>query len=51
MSGMKTVSKVVKPKQSKMWALEECPACNSKDISTDYYTGEVFCLKCGLVIY
>jgi len=37
--------------QTKVWALEECPACQSKELSTNYFSGEVFCLKCGLVIY
>jgi hypothetical protein len=37
--------------QTKVWALEACPACSSKDLSTNYFSGEVFCLKCGLVIY
>jgi hypothetical protein len=43
-------TKLALPK-TKMWAVEECPACQSEDISTNYFTGEVFCLKCGLVIY
>ena len=45
---MQTVGKV---KQAKVWTLTQCPACSSKDISTNYFSGEVFCLKCGLVIY
>jgi hypothetical protein len=49
--GVKTVVGKAVAKQAKMWSLEECPACNSKEISTNYFTGEIFCLKCGLVIY
>ena len=53
MGGMKTVQirKPTEMKQTKMWAMEECPACKSKEMSTNYFSGEVFCLKCGLVIY
>lgn len=46
------VSKQVKKiKQSTLWKPDKCPACGSKELSTNYFTGEVFCLKCGLVIY
>jgi len=51
MVGMKTKTATMPKVKTKAWTMEECPACQSEDISTNYFTGEVFCLKCGLVIY
>ncbi|MBD3263121.1 hypothetical protein GF374_01950 [Candidatus Woesearchaeota archaeon] len=38
-------------KQASLWKPDECPACGSKKLSNNYFTGEIYCLKCGLVIY
>ena len=46
------ISKQIKEiKQANLWAPDECPACGAKNLSNNYFTGEVFCLKCGLVIF
>jgi len=34
-----------------LWALDVCPACQSKELMPDYSTGEIFCRCCGLVIF
>jgi len=33
------------------WMPDKCPACGAKELSCNYFTGEVFCLKCGLVLF
>ncbi|MBI2040989.1 MAG: hypothetical protein HYT16_02715 [DPANN group archaeon] len=35
----------------KLWNAEPCPACSSSDVRVDWETGELVCLKCGLVVY
>ena len=27
-----------------------CPSCQGKEIYTDYFTDEIYCIKCGLVL-
>lgn len=48
---MGAIEKGLIPQQSRMWAAEECPACNSTKTVIDYSTGYTICQKCGLVIY
>jgi len=42
---MKVQSKTIRPM---LWAMDACPACQSKKLLPDYSTGEVFCNCCGL---
>jgi transcription elongation factor Elf1 len=30
--------------------IDECPGCRADKMGKDFATGELFCLKCGLVI-
>jgi hypothetical protein len=29
---------------------DKCPSCESGDIGGDFFSGEVFCRRCGLVL-
>jgi len=42
---MRTVS------QKRTWGAEACPSCNGTKMVTDHSTGDLVCIKCGLVIY
>ncbi|MBS3065059.1 MAG: hypothetical protein J4451_00995 [DPANN group archaeon] len=48
---MGAVAKLEEKRERKSWGVEECPSCNSTEISTNYFSGEMFCRKCGLVLY
>lgn len=48
---MRTQTQTIQISQPILWAINECPACQSSELLTDYRTGEVFCTKCGLVIF
>ena len=40
-----------RPRIPRLWGAEPCPACSSDATKFDYKTGEMVCLRCGLVVY